>query len=206
MPIPVKNLRVFPNPYIHGGLDHLGRPAGRTPYDPQHKHAPKEIGVGAKLVEVVEIAEAPSFKLGKKTFVTGPARHDHRVAYSRDVIELPNTGYYRDAIVTGVLFAADVKTWVASGGAAATFVKPEEALAKAREREIVHFNAATGENAHEEMGAFEPIWFGADDDSEPSDPQPQASPTPAAAAGRKNKSSGSSDQTAASADAKDPSQ
>ncbi|HEY8624293.1 MAG TPA: hypothetical protein VIM74_10565, partial [Casimicrobiaceae bacterium] len=90
-----------------------------------------------------------------------------------------NTGYYRDAIKRGDLFAADRKTWVASGGAAITFVEPAVALAKAKKEALEHFDGSTGEGAHEEMGGHGPIWFGGD---EPAAPVAPAAPVNASSA------------------------
>jgi len=136
MPVPVSRLRVHPNPYIKETIDHLGRPAGRVKCG-HFEHAKTGL-VGAKFVEVVETHAAQSFKVGKLSYVTAPARHDHRIAYSRVPVEIPNTGYYRDAIKRGDLFAADRKTWVASGGAAIPFVEPAVALAKAKKEALDH--------------------------------------------------------------------
>lgn len=165
MPVPVPRLRVHPNPFVgsdHDGssIDHLGRPAGRLPCD-YHEHS-KTGWVGAKLTDLIETAPAQSFKIGKRSFDTAPARIEHRVAYSKIAVDIPNTAYYRDAIKRGDLFAADKKSWVASGGAAMTFVEPATALMKARANAIAFFNAATGDGAHAEMGSSEALWFGDD--------------------------------------------
>jgi hypothetical protein len=170
MPVPVPRLRVHPNPFVgsdHDGssIDHLGRPAGRVNCD-YYEHS-KTGFVGAKLTDVVETHPAQSFKVGKKSFDAAPARHDHRVSYSRVSVEIPNTAYYRAAVKSGALFAADKKTWIACGGSAVTFVEPANALMKARAAAIELFNAATGEGAHQEMGSNEPLWFGGDDAATP---------------------------------------
>lgn len=183
MPIPVNRLRVHPNPFIVGTVDHLGRPAGRVPYDP-FEDAPRklpDIGVGAKQTDVVVVAPAQSVRVGNQDFETSPARVDHRVSYSRVAVEIPNTPYYREAIQHGNLFAADRKTWTASGGSPNSFVEPKEALAKAREAAIGHFDASTGEDAHKEMGAHEPLWFGGEEPS---------AQKPAASAGKPNDAKG----------------
>jgi len=161
MPVPVTRLRVFPNPYIKETIDHLGRPAGRVKCD-HYEHSKTGL-VGAKFAEVVETHPAQSYKVGKLNYTTAPARHDHRIAYSRVAVEIPNTGYYREAVKRGDLFAADKKTWVACGGAALTFVDPATALAKAKKETIEHFDASTGDGAHAEMGGHEPLWFGGDE-------------------------------------------
>lgn len=174
MPIPVSRLRVHPNPYVgsdHDGssIDHLGRPAGRVPYDPYEDspRMPPDIGVGAKFANIRETHAAKSMRFGKRSVEHQAARFDHRIAYSKVAVELPNTGYYRDAVKSGHLFAADKKTWVASGGAAKDFVEPTVALAKAKADAIKHFDNATGEDAHKEMGAHEPLWFGGDEPAAP---------------------------------------
>jgi hypothetical protein len=188
MPVPVSRLRVHQNPYIKETIDHLGRPAGRVKCD-HYEHAKTGL-VGAKFVDVVETHAAQSFKVGALSYVTAPARHDHRIAYSRVPVEIPNTGYYRDAIKRGDLFAADRKTWVASGGAALTFVEPATALAKAKKEALEHFDASTGEGAHEEMGSHEPLWFGGD--------EPAAAPAPVAPAEPVNTPSAEPESTDAS--------
>jgi len=170
----LRTLRVHPNPYILGTVDHLGRPAGRVRCD-YYEHA-KTGFVGAQLTDFVEVQPAVEQRMGGRTFVHSQARHDHRVTYSKVAVEIPNTAYYRDAIKRGDLFAADKKTWVACGGAAASFVEPKEALAKAKAEAIEHFDAATGEDAHKEMGAFEPIWIG---DEAPAAPAAAAKQKPA---------------------------
>lgn len=162
MPIPIRTLKVHPNPYVGDTIDHLGRPAGRVKCD-YYEHS-KTGFVGAVLTDFVEVSPAIEHKIDGRSFSVVPAQHDHRVAYSRVAVEIPNTAYYRDAIKRGDLFAADVKTFVAAGGAAAQFVDPAKALAAARDAEIARFNAATGDDAHAEMGAFEPLWIG---DEEP---------------------------------------
>jgi hypothetical protein len=88
---------------------------------------------------------------------------------------LPNTGYYRQAILCGDLIAADEKTLRAAG--ATGFVDPQKLLADARANAIAHFDASTGENAWVEMGSQEPLWL---DDETPPDAAPVAPPaTPA---------------------------
>lgn len=190
MPVPVPRLRVHPNPFVgsdHDGssIDHLGRPAGRLPCD-FHEHS-KTGWVGARLTDLVETAPAQSFKIGKRTFDTAPARVEHRVSYSKVSVDIPNTAYYRDAIKRGDLFAADKKSWVAAGGAAQAFVEPATALMKARANAIALFNAATGDGAHSDMGAFEPLWFDGDD----SDPTPPAAKSSAPTAPSKTTSDAS---------------
>lgn len=161
MPVPVQKLLVRPNPWIEGCIDHLGRPAGRVHVDPQHGHVTYATFVGCKFVDVVETTPEQSIKVGKKEIPTAPARHDHRIAYSKEAVALPNTGYYRDALKRGDLFPEDEATARAAG--IAKFVPPEDALKRARENAIAHFNANTGENAHAEMNELfqggEPIWL-----------------------------------------------
>lgn len=157
MPIPVKYLNVRSNPWIVGCIDHLGRPAGRVHVDP-HEHSPVPATfVGCRFAEVKEIEAAKTMKLGKREIETAPARHDHRIAYSKENVSIPNSGYYRDAIKRGDLLPADEKTARHCG--IAKFVKPEEALEKCRTEAIKNFNDSTGEDAHAEMGASEPLWL-----------------------------------------------
>lgn len=187
MPIPIRQLLVLPNPWVVGCIDHLGRPAGRLPVDfYEHSQTPATF-VGCRFAEVKEIAAAQIQKLGKREIEIAPARHDHRIAYSREPVSIPNSAYYRDAIKRGDLIAADERTARVSG--LVKFVKPEEALAKAREEAIKHFNDHTAEDAHEEMGACEPLWF----DDEPTGGSPAAktaSSAPAVATSKPTDSKG----------------
>lgn len=170
MPIPQRQLLVLPNPWVVGCIDHLGRPAGRLPVDYyEHSQVPATF-VGCRFAEVKEIEAAKFQRLGKIEVPFEPAHHDHRIIYSKEPVAIPNSAYYRDALKRGDLIAADARTAAAAG--LSKFVKPEEALRAARAEAIGHFNASTGDNAHAEMGAFEPLWEGE---------LPAAAPTPAAA-------------------------
>lgn len=166
MPVPVRRLLVRPNPWIEGCIDHFGRPAGRVAVDP-HEHSPiPATFVGCKFVDIKETVPEQITKIGKREISTAPARHDHRIAYSKEDVSIPNTGYYRDALKRGDLFPADAKTARAVG--IAKFVPPDEALKQARESAIEHFNANTGEDAHAEMHAEyeggEPLWLATEAD------------------------------------------
>lgn len=171
MPVPVQKLLVRPNPWIEGCIDHLGRPAGRVHVDPQHGHVTYATFVGCKFVDVVETTPEQSIKVGKKEIPTAPARHDHRIAYSKEAVALPNTGYYRDALKRGDLFPEDEATARAAG--IAKFIPADEALVAARKNAIAHFNANTGDDAHAEMhemfGGGEPLWLATEDEQAATD-------------------------------------
>lgn len=171
MPIPVRTLSVLPNPWVERCIDHNGAPAAHLPIDSQDQSMAAAVFVGCKMVDTVETHATQYQRLGTKQIVISPARHYSRWAYSKAPVALPNTGYYRQAILCGDLIAADEKTLRAAGGVG--FIDPQKVLADARENAIAHFDASTGEGAWVEMGSQEPIWI---EDDAPSAPDAPATP------------------------------
>lgn len=171
MPITVRELSVVPNPWIEDCIDKRGFPAGRVHVD-HHEHSPIQGSfVGCKIVDVREIASAVVQKIGKKTIEISAAVNDHRVAYVRKPLNIPNTAYYRDAISRGELFAADMKTAKAAG--LTKFVPVEEAMSAARKNAIAHFDARTEEDAFNQLAEMdesypdhEPLWLKSDEELE----------------------------------------
>lgn len=152
MPLPTKKLRVFPNPWTY--IDHLGRPAGRLPPD-GYEDSPSARAIGAEITDVFETQKAMMMRVAGVDMIVNPPQHDHRITYSKDAVEIPNTPYYRYAVKGLELVAADAETAAVCG---VKFEDPTKALARLRDTAIKAFNAETGEDAHKKFGAIEPLY------------------------------------------------
>lgn len=152
MPFPNSKLRVFPNPWVF--VDHLGRPAGRLPFD-AYEGSPSFGFVGATLTDVKLIAKEMVFRVAGQDIPVNPAQHDHRITYSKEPVEIQNTAYYRDAVKRLDLIAADSETASTCG---LLFVDPSRVLAKQKAEAIAKFDAETAEDAWKRFGAVEPIY------------------------------------------------
>ncbi len=152
MPFPTKKLRVFPNPWTF--IDHLGRPAGRLPPD-GYEDSPSAGPVGAMLTDVVEVQKTMTMRVAGQDVPVNLPQHDHRVVYSKDSVEIPNTAYYRYAVKSREIVAADAETAAVCG---IKFEDPAKLLAYLRSISITQFDAETGEDAYKKFGAVEPLY------------------------------------------------
>jgi hypothetical protein len=152
MPFPSKKLKVHPNPWVY--IDHLGRPAGRLPFD-GFEHSQSPGSVGASITDVKQIQSAMVMRVAGRDLEVNPAQHDTRITYSKDAVEIPNTAYYRDALRRLDLVSADKETAQEAG---LKFEDPAKVLAKYKDEAIERFNAETAEDAYARFGAVEPLY------------------------------------------------
>jgi len=153
MPFPSKKIRVFPNPYTY--IDHLGRPAGRLPFD-GFEHSPSPGFVGASITNVVKIQSAMTMRVAGVDMEVNPAQHDIRITYSGEAVEIPPTKYYLDAIRRLDLVAADKETAQLAG---IKFEDPTKVMAAYRAEAVGRFDAETAEDAYSRFGSVEPLYF-----------------------------------------------
>ncbi len=152
MPFPTKKLKVHPNPWTY--IDHLGRPAGRLPFD-GFEHSQSPGAVGASITDVVQLQSAMVMRVAGRDLEVNPAQHDHRITYSKEAVEIPNTAYYRDAIKRLDLIAADSATAKECG---LKFEDPTKVLAKCKEEAVAKFNAEAAEDAYSRFDSVEPLY------------------------------------------------
>lgn len=145
MPIPVKTLSVLPNPWSY--IDHKGRPAGRFPYETTDGVMPDGRTIGSHIATAEEVRAAKTVRVAGFSFQLSVADHDIQIAYSAEPTTVPNTQYYRKAIVRGDLIAADIKTATLSGIAAKDFESYSKHIESKRAQAIAEFDAANGEDA-----------------------------------------------------------
>ena len=136
MPEITRYLRVFPAPYLC--FDHVGRPAGAFP------HEPKFDG-GAPADDAVHHVGASRVvgRLLRKAAGNLTAHHEHLFHFGAqpegapasevpvdksrgpgDPILVENSEYYRKAVKTHQLYAADLETWETAGGDPRLFIDP----------------------------------------------------------------------------------
>jgi hypothetical protein len=132
----LKTLRVHPNPYLH--LDHEGRPAGACPFDPDEHDGSSLRYVGATRVTTETRREDP------RRGIT--AQHDYTWEFSKEAVVVPATDYYRRAIRSGELLAADVETFVEAGGAREHFIEHPHALRHSKHGACARHKANHGEH------------------------------------------------------------
>lgn len=152
MPFPNKQLRVFPNPWLY--IDHLGRPAGRLPFD-GYEHSPSFGAIGATLTDVKLMVPANIMRVAGTDMEVTQAAHDHRITYSKDAVSIPNTAYYRDALKRYDLVAADKETAKEAG---LKFEEPYIVLNRLKVEAVKKFNAETDEDAYSRFGSVEPFF------------------------------------------------
>jgi|SRR6478735_6135492 len=152
MPFPTKKLRVYPNPFTY--IDHFGRPAGRLPFD-GYEHSQTPGAVGASITDVVLTQSAMFMRVAGRDLEVNPPQHDHRITYSKDAVEIPNTAYYRDALKRLDLVAADKDTALEAG---IKFEDPSKVLAAYKAEAVAKFNAETAEDAYARFGSVEPLY------------------------------------------------
>lgn len=150
MAIQKKRLRALPNPWQY--IDHLGRPAGVCPCDP-NEHTPDRRWVGASIDTAVEVRPARVLRIGGQSYTQREASHDITWKFADEPTEIPNTAYYRQRIAGGELIAADVETAEACGISRADFVDPKALLAKLKDAAIVQFDAENGDDAFDQLNA-----------------------------------------------------
>lgn len=138
MPVPIRTLKVRPNPWIEIGP--TGLPCGVVAYEqPAGGFDPRL--VGASRVNVQKLQDAP------KGVPLAQEIHTFDVQYSNEDVLLPNTSYYRRRIIRGELIAADKSTYVAAGGSARGFEEQDKLLESIKSQAIRDFEAANGEGA-----------------------------------------------------------
>lgn len=150
MAIQKKTLRVVANPWQY--IDHLGRPAGVCPCDP-NEHTPDRRWVGAHIADAVVVRPARVTQIAGQSFTRSAAVHDITWRHEAEPVEIPNTAYYRQRIAGGELIAADEATAAACGISRDSFERPDALLAKLKAAAIVDFDAANGIGAFAELNA-----------------------------------------------------
>jgi hypothetical protein len=145
MPIPTKKLRVLPNPWTY--IDHKGRPAGRFPYEATDGVMPDGRTIGSRIASAEEVQAAKSVRIAGFTFQLQPADHDIQIAYDDEPVTVGNTAYYRKAIASGQLIAADVETANVAGIKSKYFESYARHVDGKREAAIAEFDAANGDGA-----------------------------------------------------------
>ncbi len=148
MPVPIRTLKVRPNPWIEIGP--TGLPSGVVAYEqPAGGYDPRL--VGASRVNVKKVQDAPAgVPLAQEV-------HTFDVQYSDEDVLVPNTAYYRRRILRGELIAVDRPTYAAAtGGTTRDFEEQDKLLTQIKADAIKAFDAANGEGAFkalEEMRA-----------------------------------------------------
>lgn len=145
MPIPHKTLRVLPNPWTY--IDHKGRPAGRFPYETTDGVLPDGRTIGSHIASAEEVKAAKSVRIAGFTFQLAPADHDIQIAYSDEPVTVANTPYYRKAIASGQLIAADVATANVAGIRAKDFESYAKHIDGKRAEAIEVFDRENGAGA-----------------------------------------------------------
>lgn len=145
MPIPQTKLRVLPNPWVY--IDHKGRPAGRFPYEGTSGVASDGRTIGSHIASAEEVKAAKSVRIAGFMFQLSAADHDIQIAYSDEPVTVPNTPYYRKAISSGQLIAADVQTANICGIASKNFESYAKHIDSKRDSAMAEFDAANGDGA-----------------------------------------------------------
>ena len=151
MPVRERTLRVYPNPWTF--IDHRGKPAGVVRLD-YHEHNTNRAWVGARIKTATKTREAVAEVIRGKVFRSGSDSHELEWEFDSTPVEIPNSVYYRDAIVTGQLIAADKASAVAAGLRAADFEEPLAHLKKLEALAIKDFDAHNGEGAFGALNAI----------------------------------------------------
>lgn len=151
MPVRERTLRVYPNPW--GFIDHRGKAAGVVRLD-YHEHNTNRAWVGARIKTATKTKEAVAEVIRGKVFRSGSDSHDIEWEFDSAPVEIPNSAYYRDAIATGQLVAADKATAVAAGIRAGDFEDPSRHLEKLKAAAIADFDAHNGEGAYAALNAI----------------------------------------------------
>lgn len=158
MKLPVKKIRVFPNPWgihprvvVEGGkgtaecMDHVGRPCGVVMQDLVAGGGVSGRLVGAKVDEEFTTVQKQSeweirspyqrtvYKyLGCSAHELEPFQLATELA-EKAPLEIPNTAYYRDCIAQGILIAADIETARLAGLPSKFFTPPKDLIPKLAE-------------------------------------------------------------------------
>lgn len=147
MPVPIRTLKVRPNPWLE--IDPRGLPCGVVAYEqpilPNGNVSSDSRLVGASRVNVQKIQDAP------KGAPLAQEIHTFEIKYSGEDVLLPNTSYYRRRIIRGELIAVDKPTYVAAGGSAKGFEEQAQLLEQIKAQAIRDFDAANGEGAFEAL-------------------------------------------------------
>ncbi len=135
----IKFLNVYPNPFH--ALDHLGRPAGVLPNEPEgdgiHTFDSRAF-VGARLR--TEITYKPNLQYGLDA---SHQRQDTQFDYTEEPVTVKNTPYYRSALQRRELLPADEYTALTAN---VPWKEIEEALEDEREMALTRWQ----QQAHEE--------------------------------------------------------
>ena len=167
-----KTARVIANPFHV--LDHKGRPCCAVPKEPGKvgEHAGY---IGAKLDrDLTKITREE-----ERGEIRG-TRQETVFSFSSDPVEVPTSLYYRDALRSGSLIAADKAT---AQWAGVDYVEPEKALADAEKDAEAAFDQNYGKGSIATLR-------GTDNEpaTDPAEPPPGPSPENHAGAGRKSAS------------------
>lgn len=136
----LRTLRVYPNPYHH--LDHEGRPCGVLPWEPE--------GDGVTTFDSRRFVGATLQAVITKKFPKGDARQteqDTTFIFSDEAVQVNDTPYYRRAIKSGEIFAADADT---ARRAAVPFMEPTLALTNAKAGALHHLKNIHVHEDHDE--------------------------------------------------------
>ena len=137
-----KMFRVYPNPFL--SLDHDGYPASACPCDMlEHVGMTVRKWVGAKLDPANTMLLE---KLSVEEARYRDPRQQTRFAFDfSQPTEILVTEYYRDRIRSNEIFCADLETYKLAGiGKVEDFIKPEEALKKAKAAALKQWAAERG--------------------------------------------------------------
>lgn len=145
MPVPIRTLKVRPNPWIEIGPS--GLPCGVVAYEQPAGGFDARL-IGASRVNVQKLQDAP------KGVPLAQEIHTFDVEYTNEDVLLPNTSYYRRRIIRGELIAADKSTYVAAGGSARGFEEQDKLLESIKAQAIRDFEAANGEGAFQALEDF----------------------------------------------------
>lgn len=145
MPVPIRTLKVRPNPWIE--IDPRGLPCGVVSYEQPPGGSDPRL-VGSRRGNVQKIQDAP------KGAPLAQDVHTFDVEYTDEDVLLPNNAYYRRRIMRGELIAVDKATYVAAGGSAKGFEEQDKLLAQIKADSIKAFDAANGEGAFDALAAL----------------------------------------------------
>lgn len=138
MPVPIRTLKVRPNPWLH--IDSRGLPCGVVSYEQPDGSFDARM-VGASRVNVQKVQDAPA------GVPLGQPIHTFEIEYSTEDVLLPNTSYYRRRIIRGELIAVDKATYVAAGGSVKGFEEQGKLLEQIKADAIKAFDAENGDGA-----------------------------------------------------------
>lgn len=140
-----RTLLVWPNPFH--ALDHEGHPAGVLSYEPT--------GDGVKTFDSRRFIGATLQSKILEKAVEGTAQQTMQrtwFEFTEEVVEVPESAYYKHAIARGEIFAADEAT-ARRCGIVQGFVEPAELLERARKEAV---DAYERNPPHEDLDGLAP--------------------------------------------------